>query len=262
MQRKNLKQTSPTSICVICEKEFVSPANTRKRAKVCTQKSHVCKPYSQKTASGKKRTVPCSEDCCRSRHRAGAASQFLSGVLEKDKWFENPQELEKIMKTVATAPEPYRIGIQLIAETGMRVGEAMVAKVSDFDTTTNPPHIMVTTLKRKGHPRRRVDLRPVFAARLEKYLAARKDKNQPLIVPCSKRSIQAWWKKCQEQAGIRPIRGIHSLRHTHFSRLAEMKVDPVYAQRRAGWSSLSMYAVYAHVSDLTRRSNAKKLPKM
>ena len=264
MQRKNPRPAETNAVCVECKKPSLSPANTMKRAKVCTPKSHACKSYIQESPTGKKRTFPCTEDCCRSRHRAGATSQFLSGVLDKDKWFENPAELIRVLKKVAEIKDPYRIGILLIAETGMRVGEALILKVSDFDHDTDPPHIMVATLTRKGHPHRRVDLRPVFAGLIAKYLAKREEgaKGTDPLIPCSKRSLQGWWTKCQADAGTRPLRGIHALRHTHFSRLAEIGVDPVYAQRRAGWASLSMYAVYAHISDRTRKGVAKKLPKL
>lgn len=184
----------------------------------------------------------------------------MAGNLEKNKWFEDQGELLKVFQKVDKAPEPYRTAIFFTAETGARIGEVMTIRVSDLSLGSETPHVMVPTFKRKGHPRRRVDLRPEFAKQLAKFVKERKLGDDDVLFQCCKRQVQYHWTQAQRRAGATTIRGIHSLRHTHFSRLAALKVEPRVAQDRAGWSSLNMYSVYTHVSGQQRSDLVKMLP--
>lgn len=147
--------------------------------------------------------------------------------------------------------------IRLIAAGGLRVAEAIDIDVVDCVLDASVPHVMVPTFKREGHPKRRVDLPISFASDFRKFLGKRRTGK---VFDFTKRTIQNWWRKLQKLARCRIHRGIHSLRHTHLTRLAEMGADPRYSQQRAGWTSLEMYKVYAHVTDSMRKKMASKLP--
>ena len=251
-----------TLVCVICGKRFTRAKNIAPKAKVCTPFSHICQGKTVKLPSGKEKYVPCSSNCCRSQYKRGQSSQFMDGVLEKGKYFDDQGELRKVLGFLDKAPKPIAMVIRFIASCGLRVKEPTLVRVGDCFLDDQIPHILVSTLKRKGHPKRRVDIETGFSKDLKKYLEELGRTPQEPVFDVAIRTVQWWWRKIQVMAGMKTIRSIHSLRHTHMTRLAEGGYDPKYTQQRAGWSSLEMYKVYAHVSDQMRKAAAAKLPKV
>lgn len=251
-----------TLVCVICGARFFRAKNVAVKAKVCTPNSHVCQGARKNMPNGKEKYLSCGENCCRSQYKRGQSSQFMDGVLERTKYFDNAEELIRIFTFLEDAKPDIRMAIRLIGACGLRVSESALIRVGDCFLDDSVPHILASTLKRKGHPKRRVDLEPAFAAEFRAYVESlKKGQNQPVFeVPI--RTLQENFKRMQVKAGCKVIRSIHSLRHTHVTRLSEAGYDPKYIQQRAGWSSIEMYKIYAHVADHTRKDLASKLPKM
>lgn len=248
--------------CVICGATFSRPKNIAKRAKVCTTKDHACKGDSVKVPGRKDKYIACIENCCLSQYKAGQSKQFMEGTLEKRKYFEEQGELLKALKFLDRARRDVALAIRLAASCGLRVGEIGLIRKEDFSLDDEAPVIYCPTLKRKGRPKRTIDLEAGIAEDLKKYIEETDLEDSSPVFPIPKRTLQHWFEKIQKLAGCKTIRPFHSLRHTHNTRLAEMGTDPRYTQQRAGWATLEMYKVYAHMTDAMRKKIASKLPKV
>jgi integrase len=236
--------------CTICGKTYLRHAHVpASRAKTCVPASHRCK-----------KGVCKKNGCCLYLRRRAYHAQVAMGQLERDKYL-TQEELTAVFKHLPKLEEMYRLGIRFIAGTGIRVGELVWITAADLVLESDPPYIMVPTLKRVGRPKRRVDLEEGLAASLKALVRDEELEPHHKLFDASKASFQRAWKRLQIAAKSTPIRGIHALRHSHFTRLAELKVPAEYAQKRAGWSSMAMYQVYVHLTETTRQEIAPKLPK-
>lgn len=248
--------------CVICGATFSRPKNIAKRAKVCTTKDHTCKGRSVRVPGRRDKYIVCDENCCLSQYKTGQTKQFMEGTLEKKKYFEDQEELIRILKFLNRARRDIALAIRLAASCGLRIGEIRLIRKEDVSLDEEPPVIYCPTLKRKGRPKRSIDLEAGITKDLRKYLEETELESSASVFPIPKRTLQHWFEKIQKLAGCKIIRPFHALRHTHNTRLAEIGADPRYTQQRAGWASLEMYKVYAHMTDAMRKKIASKLPKV
>lgn len=258
-QGKGARVRSIPVHCVVCGNEFLTFPHLAPRAKVCTLSSHQCKSHKIVYPSGAERTHRCGENCCRSKHMKAYQKQFWSGLLGHEKVFENQEELDLLLANISKVKNKQcAMAIQFMVFAGVRVGETLLVRYGDLFLDASIPHVMVPTLKKPGHPKRRIDLPARYTKKLGRWVG--KGLPTAFVFTVSKRSILRHWKELQEKVGASLVRTSHALRHTHFTRLAEQGVDPRYSQSRAGWSSLKMYEIYAHITKRMRESASDKLP--
>jgi len=233
--------------CVVCGKAFLARYNVGRRAKTCTQKSHVCKRVEK---DGK--VIPCQEKCCRSQYRAGAAVASMDNAIDPRKVLD-PLEFDKVIKTTHRLPDPEGIAIRFLAATGCRLAEAFLVLKEDF--LPMPSHRMsivkIPTLKRRGQgrPRRSVylDNGSDMVKELTAWIKGRK--NGVPLFQVARRTLQRTIEYILER--IKPDREAlaHIFRHTRASQLVAAGAPLTYVRQQLGWSSLEMCKIYAHTSE-------------
>jgi integrase/recombinase XerD len=154
------------------------------------------------------------------------------------------RELDGADRLAATA---WPAAVLLFLSVGVRVGELVGLRPSDFDAESGGLHV-----RGKGRRERRVfvvdeRLRNVVAA-----LAARKGASR-LFAPdgsnWSAQQVRRALRETAEQAGIARRVTPHMLRHTCATLLLEDGVDIRFLQRLLGHENIATTAIYAHVGD-------------
>jgi len=160
------------------------------------------------------------------------------------------EEFESFERVVKKLENPAKITLLFIAETGCRIGEALLLRPEDVQfLKEGRPFVRIQTLKRDGHPVRSVhlDRQSEFYQELRSWTATQK-KGEALF-PIPKRTLQSIMKKILKR--VKPDREglVHILRHTRASRLSQFGAKWEYIQQQLGWSSLDMARIYAHTQD-------------
>ncbi|MEA2757464.1 MAG: hypothetical protein QOH65_77, partial [Methylobacteriaceae bacterium] len=145
--------------------------------------------------------------------------------------------------------------VLLLVSVGLRVGELVRLRASDFDPVGGGLHV-----RGKGRRERRVF---IVDPRLRQRLAAlvSKDEEAALFSPARPWSTQMFRQHLRafaEQAGIARRVTPHMLRHTAATLLLEDGVDLLFLQRLLGHESISTTALYAHVGDVSLRRALEK----
>lgn len=171
-------------------------------------------------------------------------------------------------------PTPaHQLLAQLIAGTGLRIGEARSLTVDRLDLTAEPPAVRVDRqlLGQATSPgaqlafgppkggragRRSVAIPDALAEQLREHVAGLApaafvfESTQYANRSMNPRSLGEVWQHAAARAGIDSSqhRGWHSLRHHHASRLIAAGVSVVAVQRRLGHSSASItLSTYSHL---------------
>lgn len=130
---------------------------------------------------------------------------------------------------------------QLLANTGMRVGEAMNLKWGDVDAS----RIRVISTKEfhtKTRQWRDIPISPGAAAALERLRS-----NHEYVLPrMCKMTLRTRFKKACEKAGV--VGTPHELRHTFISHLVMQGVPIRTVQVLAGHKTISVTEQYAHLA--------------
>jgi site-specific recombinase XerD len=147
------------------------------------------------------------------------------------------------------------LAVLLLLSVGLRVGELVRLRASDFDPAGGGLHV-----RGKGRRERRVFL---VDPRLRAYLAAlvSADGDEALFSPARPWSTQMFRQQLRafaKQAGIARRVTPHMLRHTAATLLLEDGVDLLFLQRLLGHESISTTALYAHVGDASLRRALEK----
>lgn len=160
---------------------------------------------------------------------------------------------------------PFRIIVQLLVATGMRVGELCRLRLDDV-----APDGSVLRIHGKGARDRvayvtdaglRLDLRrtledrrrsPVTAAATNAFFLNRHG------APLRPQSVRAKLKRLASEAGLGRRVTPHMLRHTAATLLIETGVDIRFVQRLLGHSSIATTEIYTHVSDEALRRTLER----
>jgi integrase/recombinase XerD len=151
--------------------------------------------------------------------------------------------------------QPTALAVLLLLSVGLRVGELVRLRASDFDPVGGGLHVCG-----KGRRERRVFIvDPRLRARLAVLASGSGD--SPLFSPARPWSTQMFRQHLRafaRQAGIARRVTPHMLRHTAATLLLEDGVDLLFLQRLLGHESISTTALYAHVGDASLRRALEK----
>jgi len=160
-------------------------------------------------------------------------------------------DLEKILRAADTLPLGSRCLFRLLADTGMRAGEALGLDAEDVVWDKGQESVVVR--RGKGGRGRVVPIMPDMACFALLKRLCRERRRGPLFV--TNRGARAdydwayyWWQKCLERAGLAD-RGytIHQLRHTRITEWVRSGVNLLAVRRAAGHRSLRTTERYAQV---------------
>jgi integrase len=238
--------------CHVCGKDFLARYNVGDRAKVCTDKDHVCRRRETPRAGGGTRIVVCVEKCCRSQYGQGATAAAMDSSIDP-RFVLAEDEFAKVWKGMKRIPDPEGICLRFIARTGCRLEEARLVRPGSVSWKTGIySEVAIPTIKRKGRPIRRVLIANVdekfgFTEELRRW-TKRADPKGPLF-QVARRTLQATFERIVDP--IKPDRGtlVHILRHTRASQLIESGADYNFVRGQLGWSSLEMAKRYIHTSE-------------
>jgi integrase len=208
-----------------------------------------------------------------SRARTMAAlNSFLTWAVRHDLLVSNP--LVKLDRV--TVPEPKARGVnrdqidavlhviprdhlrdrllfRLLAETGLRISEALQLDVDDLDLTPDDEHLHV--IGKRGQRRTVLLDDPQLVRLLHRYLKETKARHGPLFralkngdgQPLRYQTIQARWATYCTAAGVHCT--MHQLRHSHATALVQDGVSLATIRKRLGHKHIQTTLRYAEQSD-------------
>jgi len=159
----------------------------------------------------------------------------------------------KVLAAIPATQPRDRLLFRLIAETGLRVSEALGLYVEDLDLTPDDEHLHV---KGKGGRHRTLLLDdPAFVRQVRTYLRKAGYQHGPLFRaakngtggPLAYQSIQERWAGYRAMAGVACT--LHQLRHTHATELVNDGVSLATIRKRLGHKNLQTTLRYAEQSD-------------
>jgi integrase/recombinase XerD len=164
-----------------------------------------------------------------------------------------PGEIEAILAAIPARRRRDRLLFRLIAELGLRVGEALALQVEDLDLTPDDEHLSVLG---KGGRRRTVLIDgDSLVAQLRTYLRYTGYRHGPLFRaekngrggPLRYQSAQELWARYCAATGVTAT--LHQLRHTHATELVNAGVSLATIRKRLGHRNLQTTLRYAEQSD-------------
>ncbi len=164
-----------------------------------------------------------------------------------------PGEVTAILAAIPSERRRDRLLFRLIADLGLRVGEALALPGEDLDLTRDDEHLSVLG---KGGRRRTVLIdRGDLVVQLRGYLRHTGHRHGPLFRaekngrggPLRYQSAQACWASYCSVAGIDAT--LHQLRHTHATELVNAGVSLATIRKRLGHRNLQTTLRYAEQSD-------------
>ncbi len=166
-----------------------------------------------------------------------------------------PGQVEAILAVIPRARLRDRVLFGLIAQTGLRVGEALAVHVEDLDLTPGDEHLRV--VGKGGRPRTVLLDDDRLMVLLRRYLTAAGYRSGPLFRaeknhiggPLRYASAQARWAQYTAAAGVSAT--LHQLRHTHATALVQGGVSLATIRKRLGHANLQTVLRYAEQSDHT-----------
>src|SRR5580704_10741612 len=156
----------------------------------------------------------------------------------------------------------FRIIVQLMVATGMRVGELCKLKLDDLS-----PDCSTVRIQGKGardrvayvtDPSLRKDLHRLIANRRNSQLGASALFVNRYGAQMRPQSVRSKLRRLAKDAGLARRVTPHMLRHTAATLLIETGVDIRFMQRLLGHSSIATTEIYTHVSDEALRATLER----
>ncbi len=161
-------------------------------------------------------------------------------------------EAAKLMRAAAEAEPNERLVIEMLARTGLRVGE-LCALTADAVVFISGRHWLRVPIG-KLHNDRYVPLHPHLVDLLDEHQASRHDDLDRLIVwkgrPLNRHQITRMLKRVAKEAGIGHVHP-HQLRHTLATQAINRGMSLEAVAAMLGHKTLRMTLVYARVADQT-----------
>jgi integrase/recombinase XerD len=141
--------------------------------------------------------------------------------------------------------------LMLLYDTGMRIGEALGARLTDLDLDARRIHVLG-----KGRRPRTVYLSPTMAAALRAYLQRRGNSEGNPWLFCDEYAAGALdyvsfrhsLERARNKAAIEGVRvSAHTLRHSFAAEWVKAGGDPASLSAQLGHSSLEMTSNYVHL---------------
>jgi integrase len=154
-------------------------------------------------------------------------------------------------------PEPFPLILEIMAMSGMRLGEALAMGWENLDVRNCQYQVTETTRQgRFGPPKsgkRLVDLDASLVAKLEGYVKELRKASFKTGIPAhylfpgiTQRMVQTAMRRACRAARLR-TRSPHDLRHTYSTILLMSHLSPAYVQKQLGHHSISMTVdIYGH----------------
>jgi integrase len=168
------------------------------------------------------------------------------------------QELGQFLEAAwEKLPEALALVLEIMAMTGMRLGEVLAMQVENLDVLSCQYHIKETTRNNRfGIPKsgkRLIDVEETLMGKLGRYIKGLRKKELATGKPVSylfpdltQRMIQQAMKRACRAAKLR-ARSPHDLRHTYATILLMDHYSPAYVQKQLGHHSISMTVdIYGH----------------
>ena len=132
--------------------------------------------------------------------------------------------------------------VEVLVDTGMRLGEALVLKYENVDFTTGLISIWVN----KGDRPRSIPM----TRRTRAILESRQQNNRDRPFTLKAHQVSTAWNWCRKQMGLDGDKEFipHALRHTCASRLLNRGIDIYVVKTWLGHSSIQVTERYAHLS--------------
>ena len=175
-------------------------------------------------------------------------------------------EMERLAQACATHRD--RVLVQLLCQTGLRLGEALALTADDLvDEGRQGKFVRVRHRSRgggaKGDSTRSVPVRPALFSALhgvarsrpadaltDRLFVTNRRRPNGEYAPLAQRTVQIMLKVAAERAGIQKPVHPHLLRHSFATDFMRTRRDPVTLQRYLGHADLTMIAnAYSHPSD-------------
>jgi integrase len=181
----------------------------------------------------------------------------------------NRQDLKKFLQTAwEKLPQSLALVIEVMAMTGMRLGEALAMRLDNLDEGNHQYLITETSRKDYGPPKsgkRLIDLEEDLMPKLESHIRklrleslAAGTKVGYLFLGLTQRMVQRAMERACRAAQLR-VRRPHDLRHTYATLLLMDHYSPAYVQKQLGHHSISMTAdTYGHWIPGEGRKDLKK----
>jgi integrase len=170
----------------------------------------------------------------------------------------NRQDLDSFLEAAwAKLPEPFPVILEIMAMTGMRLGEALAMSWENLDSQNCQYNLAETTRQgRFGPPKsgkRLIDIDETLVSKLDTHIKKLKKESMAAGVPphylfpgITQRMVQVAVKRASMAARLRS-RHPHDLRHTYASLLLMDHYSPAYVQKQLGHHSISMTVdIYGH----------------
>jgi integrase len=170
----------------------------------------------------------------------------------------NQEDLGAFLEAAwAKLPEPFPLVLEVMAMTGMRLGEALAMCWETLDSRNCQYNVAETTRHgRFGPPKsgkRHIDLDETLVGKLDTHIKKlRKDCMAAGVLPhylfpgITQRMVQTAMRRGCMAARLR-TRSPHDLRHTYATILLMAHISPAYVQKQLGHHSISMTVdIYGH----------------
>jgi integrase len=170
----------------------------------------------------------------------------------------NREDLGEFLKAAwAKLPEPFPLILEVMAMSGMRLGEALAMCWENLDSRNCQYNVAETTRHgRFGPPKsgkRHIDLDETLVGKLDTHIKKlRKDCMAAGVLPhylfpgITQRMVQTAMRRGCMAARLR-TRSPHDLRHTYATILLMAHISPAYVQKQLGHHSISMTVdIYGH----------------
>ncbi|APG25955.1 tyrosine-type recombinase/integrase [Syntrophotalea acetylenica] len=132
--------------------------------------------------------------------------------------------------------------VEVLVDTGMRLGEALSLRYEDIDFNSNLISIWIN----KGDRPRSVPM----TSRVKSTLEARQESNQEKPFSIKAHQAETAWRWVRKEMRMESDRElvIHSLRHTTASRMVNAGVDLYVVKDILGHASIATTQIYAHLA--------------
>lgn len=171
------------------------------------------------------------------------------------------EEITRILKEIND--EKYRMIVLLATETGLRISELLNLKVSNLDLENSLIKICNDSeFKTKSRKNRIIPFNETINVIITNLLRRKSEASDHLItrihgLPYKRDYITRYFRNILDKLGFDDRYHFHSLRATFIMRLVRKGVNPIFIQRLAGHSTLTVTQRYCfvRVSDLREAIN-------
>ncbi len=162
-------------------------------------------------------------------------------------------QIDAVLKVIPHDHLRDQLLFRLLAETGLRISEALQLDVDDLDLTHDDEHLYV--LGKGGHRRTVLLDDPKLVNLLRRYVKETQARHGPLFralkngdgQPLRYQTIQARWATYCAEVGVDCT--LHQLRHSHATALVQDGVSLATIRKRLGHTHIQTTLRYAEQSD-------------